>query len=99
MFLSPVYTLTQLNASPYVDSRLRSDRVEIQTSQWALQMDRLVDAYLEYRSQDPGDGIPIPPPSVPPSEDTPNAALVLSDIELVDMFGKAPFHIQAFPSL
>ncbi|KAG1843989.1 hypothetical protein C8R48DRAFT_618306 [Suillus tomentosus] len=32
--------------------------INTQTAHWGLQIDRLVDAYLNYRSRDSGDGMP-----------------------------------------
>lgn len=42
-----------------MDHRDRRDRIENQNSQWELQIDQLVDAYLDYRAQDCTDGIPM----------------------------------------
>ena len=44
-------------------------------------MDRLVDASLNYRSHDMGDGLLVP-------EESEVDAQCLADIELVDLFGK-----------
>ena len=71
--------------SHYTDSRTRHDRVELQTEQWMLQMDRLVDAYLNYCSHDTGDGLLVP-------EESEVDAQCLADIELVDLFGKYDLH-------
>lgn len=46
-------------------------------------MDRLVDAYLDYRSRDSGDGMPLLTPAEPPLN---NICPGLSNIELVDTF-------------
>lgn len=76
--------------SRYLDSRLRSDRVEIQTHQWTDQMDRLVAAYLDYRLRDSGDGMPTPATAISPSsQDHGTGTFELTDIELVDMFSKS----------
>ncbi|KAG6372115.1 hypothetical protein JVT61DRAFT_8829 [Boletus reticuloceps] len=69
------------------DSRDRRDRIELQTAHWAAQMPRLVDAYLEYRSRDLGDGFPSLDEIVPPL-DLPSGTL--SSIELVDLFAAPP---------
>ncbi|EGN91566.1 hypothetical protein SERLA73DRAFT_157513 [Serpula lacrymans var. lacrymans S7.3] len=42
----------------YMDPHTRCDRTEVQNSQWDLQMNYLVQAYLTYRHMDSGDGIP-----------------------------------------
>ena len=53
-------------------------------------MDRLIEAYLEYRTQDPGDGMPQIPtaPAVHPSAEQCASTVAPLDIELVDMFSK-----------
>ncbi|KAF8883571.1 hypothetical protein BD779DRAFT_1417169, partial [Infundibulicybe gibba] len=40
------------------DTRTRTDRIEIQNAHWELQWEHLVDAYLTYRMNDSGDGLP-----------------------------------------
>ncbi|KAF8423710.1 hypothetical protein L210DRAFT_3337181, partial [Boletus edulis BED1] len=66
-----------------IDDRDRRDRIELQTEHWTTQMPRLVDAYLEYRSRDSGDGFPplddAEPPLLPSSG-------TINNIELVDLF-------------
>ncbi|KAF8430430.1 hypothetical protein L210DRAFT_3733934 [Boletus edulis BED1] len=66
------------------------DHIAIQHDQWDVQMTRLVDAYLDYRSRDSRDGFPTSvqsaispeadeePPEYPPG--------TIVNIELVDMF-------------
>jgi hypothetical protein len=44
--------------SQRIDHRNRRDRVEIQTAHWSLQMANLVNAYLDCRHRDAGDGMP-----------------------------------------
>ncbi|KIK20392.1 hypothetical protein PISMIDRAFT_105862 [Pisolithus microcarpus 441] len=51
--------LADVRGVRHADSRTRRDRVELQTEHWTLQMDRLVDAYLDYSSRDTGDGLPV----------------------------------------
>lgn len=58
--------------------------MEIETNHWSTQIDHLVDAYLEYRANDSGDGMPATAPVA--SDD--GACMKLVDIELVDMFCK-----------
>ena len=65
-----------------VDHRDRRDRIEIQNSNWDLQMDRLVEAYLDYREWDGGDGMPNQPPTTSQQTGTP------FEIELLDVFCK-----------
>lgn len=76
------------STSHYVDPRTRQDRTENQTAQWDLQLDLLVDAYLDYRSRDSGDGWPNveETPMEPPSDTSPQASVSLIDIELIDLF-------------
>jgi hypothetical protein len=38
---------------------IRRDRIELQTEHWTVQMPWLVNAYLQYRSRDSGDGFPL----------------------------------------
>ena len=53
-------------------------------------MDRLIEAYLEYHAQDPGDGMPQIPTAlaVHPSAEQCASTVTPLDIELVDMFSK-----------
>ncbi|KIK33049.1 hypothetical protein CY34DRAFT_38119, partial [Suillus luteus UH-Slu-Lm8-n1] len=70
----------------YHDHRIRRDRIEDQMVHWNLQIDRLVAAYLEYRSRDSGDGMPILGDIADgPLLDTTDC-LSIDDIELVDIF-------------
>lgn len=41
-----------------MDHRNRTDRIEIQTDQWNVQMPRLVSAYLESHHHDEGEWLP-----------------------------------------
>jgi hypothetical protein len=52
-------------------------------------MPSLIDAYLEYRSHDSTDGFPPMDPNVAPEEraDLPSGSI--SNIELIDIFGKS----------
>jgi hypothetical protein len=72
------------STSRYVDHRTRQDRTENQTDHWDLQLDLLVDAYLDYRSRDSGDGMPTFEDPDPPLHDPPNVSL--TNIELIDTF-------------
>ncbi|KAG1793277.1 uncharacterized protein HD556DRAFT_1238113 [Suillus plorans] len=77
--------VASLSSYHYVDSRTRHDHIELQMEQWSNQLDRLVNAYLDYRSCDRGDGLPcIPEANV--AIDGSNGNL-LTDINLVDIFG------------
>jgi hypothetical protein len=41
-----------------VDDRTRRDRVENQIHQWGVQMSKLLDAYLNARTRNDGEGMP-----------------------------------------
>jgi hypothetical protein len=72
-----------MHASRYVDPCTRTDRIDIQNANWNLQMEHLVNAYLDYRTRGCGDGMP----SVSRDEHPCNADnLILQNIELVDIF-------------
>jgi len=74
------------STSHYIDPRTRQDCTENQTTQWDLQLSFLVDAYLNYRSRNSGDGLPNIDeiPMEPTSDNLPSVSLV--NIELVDLF-------------
>ncbi|KAG1770855.1 hypothetical protein EV702DRAFT_931170, partial [Suillus placidus] len=76
--------VTLLSGCCYVDPRTRHDRIEVETSNWMNQINVLVDAYLDYRTRDKGNGMP----SIPETVLTPDGhdCLSLADIELVDIF-------------
>ena len=77
------------STSRYIDPCTRQDRTENRTTQWDLQLDLLVDAYLDYCSRDSGDGWPNveeTPSMEPPSDTSPQAGVSLIDIELIDLF-------------
>lgn len=46
-----------------MDSRTRTDTVEIQTAHWNAQLDKLVNSYLLYRMHDRSNGLPKEPAS------------------------------------
>ena len=75
-----------MHASHYVDPRTREDRINVQNANWNLQIEGLVKAYLDYRTQDNGDGMP----SVSNDDLQHNDAntLILENIQLVDIFSK-----------
>ena len=89
---SSLYSLFLLilpSTSRYVDPCTWQDCTENRTTQWDLQLDLLVDAYLDYRSRDSGDGWPNveeTPSMEPPSDSSPQAGVSLIDIELIDLF-------------
>ncbi|KAI5997581.1 hypothetical protein EDD15DRAFT_2162612 [Pisolithus albus] len=60
----------------YADSRTWHDHIELQTEHWRLQMEQLVNAYLDYRYRDTGDGLPAP-------EESEASTQYLMDVELV----------------
>jgi hypothetical protein len=71
--------------SRYVDPRTRTDRIQVQNEHWDLQMEHLVRAYLDYRTQDRGDGMPNTAPSDELAA-VDGDCLSLKNIELVDIF-------------
>ncbi|KAG2337512.1 hypothetical protein BDR05DRAFT_895151 [Suillus weaverae] len=50
--------IVDLNGYRYTDPHTREDYTEYQTDHWNLEMDLLVDAYLDYRFRDSGDSFP-----------------------------------------
>ena len=64
-----------------MDSHPCTDRVEIQTANWKMQLDRLVDAYLIYQQRDHGDGLPEVPDL--PEDST---LLPLLTVEVLDSY-------------
>ena len=73
-----------MHPSRRVDSRTRADRVEIQTSYWAAQMDDLTKAYLTYRHHDGMSQTPNPTGDIPPSGFT---------IEVLDTYCSYPIFL------
>ncbi|KAG1895733.1 uncharacterized protein F5891DRAFT_932428, partial [Suillus fuscotomentosus] len=51
-------TMADLSGFHYVGPRTRHDRIELQNNHWDMQMDKFVNAYLDYQSRDSGDGMP-----------------------------------------
>ncbi|KAI6029498.1 hypothetical protein BKA83DRAFT_4489460 [Pisolithus microcarpus] len=74
------WQLADVHGVCHADSRTQCNRVELQTEHWMLQMDRLVDAYLDYSSRDTGDGLLV-------TRELEDRTQCLTDIELVDLFG------------
>ena len=72
-----------LTTRQYIDSRTLADHVELQTNQWTVQLNNLVDAYLEYRAHDSGNSMLAATPAAPVDG---AASFTLTDIEFVDMF-------------
>ncbi|KAG1724451.1 uncharacterized protein EDB91DRAFT_1026330, partial [Suillus paluster] len=72
----------------YIDSCIRQDHTEDQTSHWNLQIDFLVDTYLDYCAQDSGNGMPNSKdlPSVPPLDMDMTDCPSLNNVELIDIF-------------
>lgn len=74
------------STSRYIDHRTREDRTESQTNHWQLQLDLLVDAYLDYRFRDSGDSLPtFDDMSAEPLLDD-SSSVSLTNIELIDLF-------------
>ncbi|KIK13946.1 hypothetical protein PISMIDRAFT_117946 [Pisolithus microcarpus 441] len=69
----------------HADSRTRRNCVELQTEHWMLQMDRLVDAYLDYSSHNTGDGLLV-------ARELEDHTQCLTDVELIDLFSKYILH-------
>ncbi|KAG1725949.1 hypothetical protein EDD22DRAFT_961538 [Suillus occidentalis] len=42
--------MADLSGFRYVDPRTRKDRIDVQNANWNIQMERLVNAYLDYRA-------------------------------------------------
>ncbi|KAG1774198.1 hypothetical protein EV702DRAFT_975394 [Suillus placidus] len=78
--------MADLSGCCYVDSRTRTNHIEVQNEHWDVQIERLVSVYLDYCTQDGGDGMPSFPPSDEPTLD--GDCLSLKNIELVDIFSK-----------
>ncbi|KAG1743588.1 uncharacterized protein EDB91DRAFT_1010800, partial [Suillus paluster] len=77
--------VASLSVCRYVDPRTRHDRIEVQTGHWNIQLDRLVDVYIDYRDRNwQGDGVP----SIPDGVINPDGShcISLANIELVDLF-------------
>jgi hypothetical protein len=64
-----------------VDSRTRTDRIDIQNEHWGVQIEWLVSVYLDYHSQDGGNSMPSFPPSIEPILD--GDCMSLKNIQLV----------------
>lgn len=75
-----------------VDTRDRRDRVELQANQWDCQMPRLVEAYLDYRSRDLGEGFPTDVPHEVNQEHA-DPSGTISDVELVDLFCMLSYYL------
>ena len=69
-----------------MDSRTRTDRVEVQTAHWEEQMDNLVQAYLAYRSQDRGEPFLCPARSESTPGDQNEPPFPLFTIETLDSY-------------
>ncbi|KAG1775918.1 hypothetical protein EV702DRAFT_1180151 [Suillus placidus] len=69
VFEGLAHEVAGISGCRYVDPRTHSDRIENETNHWNIQMDLLVEAYLDYCYRDSGDGVPHHgmPPS--PSDD------------------------------
>lgn len=76
-----------------VDARDRRDRLELQAGQWEHQMPRLVEAYLDYRSRDSGEGYPTVIPNEVVQEQM-DPSRTIHEIELVDLFCTSSCHLR-----
>ncbi|KAG1895393.1 uncharacterized protein F5891DRAFT_960225 [Suillus fuscotomentosus] len=79
----------------YIDLRTQQDRTENQTKHWHLQLNLLVNAYLNYRSRDSGDNMPTLDDELlePPLDDSPSVSL--TNIELVNVFKQSYSSLQS----
>jgi hypothetical protein len=74
------------STSCYINHHTREDRTENQTTHWQLQIDLLVDDYLDYHFRDSGDGLPaFDDMSAEPLLDD-SSSVSLTNIELIDLF-------------
>ncbi|KAG1831217.1 hypothetical protein DFJ58DRAFT_736698 [Suillus subalutaceus] len=51
--------IADISGLHYVDLHTRRDCIDVQTANWNLQMEHLISAYLDYRTWDCGNGMPI----------------------------------------
>ena len=63
------------------DTRDRADCIELRTKEWMAQLPHLVDAYLDYRARDSGNGLP----DIDSQREHSGS---IENVELIDMFGK-----------
>lgn len=77
-----------MHTSCYVDPRTRKDCIDVQNANWNIQMERLVNAYLDYRAWDCGDGMPSASNEDEPMSNNADG-LSLQNIELIDVFSKS----------
>ncbi|KAG1758478.1 hypothetical protein EDD22DRAFT_737002, partial [Suillus occidentalis] len=79
--------MADLSGFCYVDPRTCKDHINVQNANWNIQMEHLVNAYLDYHARDCGDGMPSAS-----NEDEPmlnnTDGLSLQNIELIDVFSK-----------
>ncbi|KAI6027773.1 hypothetical protein PISMIDRAFT_117031 [Pisolithus microcarpus 441] len=75
------WQLADVRGVHHADSRTQCNHVELQTEHWMLQMDCLVNAYLDYSSCNTGDGLLV-------ARELEDHTQCLTDVELVDLFGK-----------
>jgi hypothetical protein len=71
--------------SRYMDPRTCTNRIEVQNANWDIQMDCLVEVYLDYHAWDCGDGMPR---NALEELTLGDDSLSLKNINLVDVFSK-----------
>jgi hypothetical protein len=82
----PSVSYSHSNSSRYIDPRTRTDRIENESHHWDIQIDLLVEAYLDYRHRNSGDGIPqVDEIPLSPS-DYDDQHISLGQIEFIDIF-------------
>ncbi|KAG2157313.1 hypothetical protein DEU56DRAFT_722950 [Suillus clintonianus] len=85
------HQLADLTGHHHIDPRSRGEWTETQTTHWNLQMDRLVDVYLDYRCRDSGDDMPDMSDQ---NMSGVNASFSINDIKLIDNFTRRHTHLQ-----
>ncbi|KAG1825068.1 hypothetical protein EV424DRAFT_1320432 [Suillus variegatus] len=84
--------ITDLSGFCHVDPCTHKDGIDIQNANWNMQMDRLIHAYLEYHTQDCGNGMAcLSSKDELMCNDADNVSL--ENIELIDVFSKFFFSL------
>ncbi|KAG2054421.1 hypothetical protein BDR06DRAFT_863415, partial [Suillus hirtellus] len=80
------HQLADLTGYHHIDPQIQGECIDTQTAHWGLQIDHLIDAYLDYHSQDSGDGMSYISDQVLSGVD---ASFSINEIELIDTFSKS----------
>ncbi|KAF9231998.1 hypothetical protein BU15DRAFT_55520 [Melanogaster broomeanus] len=78
--------MAALSGRRYFDPHTHQDRVEAQNDHWGLQIEKLVDAYLQYRTQENAYVLPPIPHASTPGTETSATPFRIDNIELMDIF-------------